>query len=131
MGRARQLSDRQLDILRVLWQREEATVAEVQAALQAEHAVALTTVATLLSRLEARGVVTRRTEGRQFVYRAAVGERDVRRSMVSALMDRLFAGDPRALVHHLIDEGSIDAEDVARLEALLGDGDEEESNDGR
>ena len=125
MGRARQLSDRQLDILRVLWREDEATVAQVQEALRSERDLALTTVATLLSRMEARGIVARRTEGRQFVYRAAIGEQDVRRSMVAALMDRLFAGDPKALVHHLIDEGRIDADELSRIEALL----EEEADD--
>jgi len=119
VARPQQLSDLQLDVLRVLWREDEATIAQVQEALRAERKLALTTVATILSRLEARGVVTRRTEGRQFIYCAAVAEQEVRRSMVSALMDRLFAGDPKALVHHLIDEGRIDAGELARLEKLL------------
>ena len=122
MSRARPLSDLQLAILGVLWAESEATVARVQEALAPERELALTTVATLLSRLEGRGVVTRRTEGRQFVYRAAVQERDVRRSMVAALTDRLFAGDPTALVHHLIDEGRIGADALARIERMLQDG---------
>ena len=119
MARPQQLSDLQLDVLRVLWRDEEASIAQVQQGLRDSRELALTTVATILSRLEARGVVTRRTEGRQFIYRAAVAEQEVRRSMVSALMDRLFAGDPTALVHHLIDEGRIDAGVLARLEKLL------------
>ena len=53
------------------------------------------------------------------MYRALVEEQDVKRSMVSALTERHFAGDPTALVHHLIDEGAIDAEELARLRALL------------
>jgi predicted transcriptional regulator len=119
MARAQQLSDLQIAILRSLWKRGEATVAEVQEDLLAERGLAHTTVATLLSRLAARGVVARRTEGRQLVYRADVEERDVKRSMVAALTDRLFAGDPSALVHHLIDEGEIDADELARLRTLL------------
>ena len=121
MIRARPLSDLQLAILRVLWRESEATVARVQEALAPERELALTTVATVLSRLESRGVVTRRTEGRQFVYRAAVKEREVQRSMVAALTERLFAGDPTALVHHLIDEGQIDADGLARIERMLQD----------
>ncbi|MDJ0520536.1 MAG: BlaI/MecI/CopY family transcriptional regulator [Planctomycetota bacterium] len=119
MARAQPLSDLQIAILRVLWDRGEATVAQVQAALQAERGLAHTTVATLLSRLAARGVVARRSEGRQHVYRATVEEQDVKRSMVSALTERLFAGDPSALVHHLIDEGEIDADELTRLRKLL------------
>ncbi len=119
MARREQLSDLQIAILRVLWQEDEATVARVQEALLADRGLAHTTVATILTRLEARGIVSRRTQGRQFVYAAEVQEADVRRSMVSALTERLFAGDPAALVHHLIDEGEIDADELARLRKLL------------
>ena len=120
MERPKQLSELQLAILRVLWREEEATVARVQEALRGEgRDLAHTSVATMLSRLETRGAVGRRTEGRQLVYRALVAEQDVRRSMVSALTERLFAGDSTALVHHLIDEGAIDADELARLRKLL------------
>ncbi len=119
MSKPKQLSDLQLAILRVLWAREEATVAEVQEALRADRDLALTTVATMLSRLAGRGIVERRTEGRQFVYRAAVKEQEVRRSMVSALMDRLFEGDPAALVNHLLDEGAMDRKQLDRLKRML------------
>ena len=119
MSRAQSLSDLQLAILRILWAEEEATVARVQEALREDRDLALTTVSTLLSRLETRGVVSRRAEGRQFIYRAAVAEDEVRRSMVDALTDRLFEGDPAALVHHLIDEGAINAAELERLEKLV------------
>lgn len=120
MERPKQLSELQLAILRVLWREDEATVARVQELLRAEgRDLAHTSVATMLSRLETRGAVGRRTEGRQLVYRPLVEERDVKRSMVSALTERLFAGDPTALVHHLIDEGAIDADELARLRKLI------------
>ena len=119
MADRHRLSDLQIAILQVLWSRGEATVSEVQEALRPERELAPTTVGTLLTRLEARGIVARRPDGRQFVYRAAVAERDVRRSMVTALTERLFEGDPAALVHHLIDEGEIDAEELARLKKLV------------
>ncbi|MDJ0976317.1 MAG: BlaI/MecI/CopY family transcriptional regulator [Planctomycetota bacterium] len=113
------LSETQLAILRVLWDAEEASVADVQAALESERALALTTVATMLSRLHRRGVVARRTEGRQFIYRAAVAEDEVRRSMVSDLMQRLFEGDAAALVNHLVSEGEIDADELAAIRRKL------------
>ena len=126
MSKPKQLSDLQIAILRVLWQRDEATVAQVQDALRdGGRELAHTSVATMLSRLESRGVVDRRTEGRQFVYRPLVAEDEVKRSMVSALTERLFAGDPAALVHHLIDEGAIDAEELARLRRLVAGRDDD------
>ncbi len=119
MAKPRQLSALQIAILRVLWQRGEATVAQVQEALLAERGLAHTTVATLLMRLAKRGLVARSPQGRSFVYRALVEESDIRRSMVSALTEGLFGGDPSALVHHLIDEGDLDKEELARLRKLL------------
>ena len=61
------LTDLQLAIMRILWDRAEATVVEVQTRLRPERDLAQTTIATLLSRLEKRGVVEHRLDGRQFV----------------------------------------------------------------
>ena len=113
--RGRALSDLQLAVLRVLWERGASSVADVQAALEPDRPLAITTVGTVLSRLATRGVVAKRTSGRQLVYTAATQEYDVRRSMVAELMDRLFAGDAAELVNHLIHEGEIDADELAAL----------------
>ena len=94
-------------------------MAEVHAVLHADRGLALTTIATMLSKMEKKGVVSHRTRGRRFVYRSEVAERDVHRSMVSELVDRLFAGDAGALVSHLLTERQIDPAELARLEALV------------
>jgi BlaI family transcriptional regulator, penicillinase repressor len=75
----------QLAIMRVLWRRGEAAVAEVHEDLEAERELAPTTVATMLAKLEHKGVVAHRTEGRRFIYRPLVNEELVRRSMVDEL----------------------------------------------
>jgi BlaI family penicillinase repressor len=93
----------QLAILRVLWERGEATVNEIWEALHDERGLAQTTLATMLSRLEKRGAVGHRTDARQYVYRALVTEDAARHSMVSELTARLFEGDVPALVSHLLD----------------------------
>lgn len=111
------LSDQQLDVMAVLWSRGEATTAEVHEGLDQD--LAYTTVATLLRRLEDKGAVAHRNEGRQFVYRACVEEQDVRRGMVRNLVDRLFRGDSAALVSHLLGDRSIEADELQRIEALL------------
>ncbi len=123
------LSDLQLAVLAVLWNEEEATVARVREALENERDLAPTTVATILSRLEKRGIVERRTEGRQFVYRAAVSRQEVRRSMVAQITERLFAGDPASLVSHLVTEGEIDADQIAALRDRIARGDGEDDGD--
>jgi predicted transcriptional regulator len=119
MTETHQLTDLQIDIMRVLWDRGQATVAEICDALRPDRALALTTVATLLSRLEKRGVVTHETRARQFVYRASVTEAAVRHSMVSELTERLFDGDVAELMSHLLTGREISPGDLERIKTLL------------
>jgi BlaI family transcriptional regulator, penicillinase repressor len=119
MTRPHQLGDLQLAIMRVLWERGEATVQDVHQLIDLPWRRAPTTIATMLTKLEKKGVVSHRVAGRQFVYRATVSEEEVRRSMVSELTKRLFEGDVSALVSHLIDEQRIDRQELAALRELL------------
>jgi len=123
------LGELQHAIMQVLWGRNEATVAEVHEALYDERGLAPTTIATMLRKMEDKGVVTHRVEGRQFVYRPAVSEDEVRSSMVGELLERLFAGDAAALVSHLVADREIDHEEIERLRALLDGADN--GKDGR
>ena len=109
------LGELQYALMRVLWEAGEATVQEVHAALAETTPRAPTTVATMLSKMEKKGVVAHRVDGRVFVYRPTVTEDEVRRSMVAELTRRLFAGDASALVSHLVSEREIDADELERL----------------
>ena len=113
------LGDLQHAIMKVLWTRNEATVSEVHEALLDDRGLAPTTIATMLRKMEDKGVVAHRIEGRQFVYRPVVSEDEVRSSMVGELLDRLFAGDPAALVSHLVADLDIDESEIERLRDLL------------
>lgn len=126
MSRSHRLGEQQLAIMRVLWTEGEATVAEVHAALRDQGDRALTTIATMLKKLEAKGVVRHRVEGRQFVYRPTISESAVKRTMVRDLTSSLFAGDVAALVSHLLDEEAIDPEELAELRAKIAERAEEE-----
>lgn len=120
MANARtRLGDLQLAIMRVLWGQGELTVAGVHDALREDRGLALTTIATMLRKMEQKGVVTHRTDGRVFVYQPTVAESDVHRTMVGELTDLLFAGDAAALVSHLINEQQMDPEDLQRLKDLI------------
>jgi len=119
MPRRHQLTELQLAILRVIWDRSEATVQDVWEALHAERGLAQTTVATMLSRLERRGVVTRRAQSRQYHYRAAVTEREVQHSMVGELTERLFDGDVTALVQHLLTGKDVSPGDIAKIRDMI------------
>jgi len=113
------LGELQLAILRRLWQRGEASAAEVHADLWTDRGLAPTTIATMLKKMEAKGVVRHRVTGRRYLFRATVSERDVTRSMVSEITDRLFEGDPVALVSHLLAEHPVDARELDELKALI------------
>ncbi len=116
-----QLTELQLAIMRVVWDRSEATVQDIWEALHAERGLAQTTVATMLSRLERRGVVTRRAppQARQYHYRAAVTEREVQHSMVGELTERLFDGDVTALVQHLLSAEDVSPGDIAKIRDMI------------
>ena len=113
------LSDLQLSLMRVLWARGEASTAEVAEALRGQRGLAHTTVATLLTRLERRGLLGSRREGRALLYTPRVTEAEVQRSMVGSLLDSLFAGRASALVSHLLDARGVDAQELAELQTLL------------
>lgn len=113
------LSELQIAVMRELWSRQEASTAEVAQALADQRGLAHTTVATLLTRLEKRGVVAARRDGRQLVYRALVSEAQVRRSMVAGLLGSVFGGDAPALVSHLVRESELGADDLERIKRLL------------
>ncbi|MFH2000846.1 MAG: BlaI/MecI/CopY family transcriptional regulator [Planctomycetota bacterium] len=119
MSRIFQLGDLQYAIMRVLWMSHEASAAEVHEALYPERGLAPTTIATMLSKMEKKGVVAHRAEGRQYIYRAAVAEQDVRNSMVGELLDRVFQGDAKALVNHLLNERDIEAGELEELKTLI------------
>ncbi len=114
-----QLGDLQLAIMRILWRSGEASASQVHAALFEERGLAPTTIATMLRKMEDKGVVRHRARGRQFIYRPTLEEGDVRQGMVGDLVDRLFRGSSAALVNHLLSAGEIDPRELEQLRALL------------
>jgi len=116
---ATQLTDLQLAILKVLWNRGSATAAEITEALKSERGLAQQTIATVLTRLERRGIVKHETRQRQYIYVATVSEPEVRRSMLAELTDRVFEGDVAALVTQLLSAREISPGDLARVKQLI------------
>jgi predicted transcriptional regulator len=121
MSRARnyRLGDLQLKIMKVLWERP-ASVAEVDQAL-AGSGLAYTTVATMLRKMEARGLVRHREEGRRFIYQPAVRPEAVTRSMAGDVLERLFEGRLADLVSHLLATREVSRDELAELERLIAE----------
>ncbi|MAT16169.1 MAG: BlaI family transcriptional regulator [Planctomyces sp.] len=114
------LADLQLAIMQVLWDREEATVADVREALLDEgRKLAYTTVATMLTKLEKSGHVAREAKGRVLSYRPTLRREQVSRSMVTDLAQKLFRGDLETMVSHLLEGCDVDQEELTRLKKLI------------
>jgi len=119
--RIHRLGDLQLKIMKVLWEHDEATVADVHAALAGKRELAYTTIATMLRKMEARGLVAHRVTGRSFLYRAAVAADAVTRGMADHLIDRLFEGNLADMVHHLLSTREVSRAELSKLARLIAE----------
>lgn len=99
MARGSRLAQLELDCMKVLWNGASATVAQVRSAL--DRPLAYTTVMTVLDRMTAKGVVTRRKNGRAWLYSPQLDRDTARLEAVSRLLANLFDGDRAALVEYL------------------------------
>jgi predicted transcriptional regulator len=130
MAPTQPLGELQLAIMQVLWERGEASAADVHAAL-AERGLAYTTIATMLVKMEQKGVVAHRAEGRRFIYQPLLSAHRVQRSMVRELRDRLFGGDVTALVSHLLSTHRLSRDELSRLKDLIGEAEKADKPDRR
>jgi len=120
------IPDSELDVLKVLWSRGQATVREALETLRAAgREWSYATVATLLDRLESKGLVTSDRRELAFVYKPAISDQEVRTRRVSSLVDKLYEGEPGLLVLHLLKTHPLkpgQAKEVrAVLDAMMGE----------
>lgn len=101
----------------VLWDRGDATVAEVQERLSDE--LAYTTVLTVLRTLEEKGHVGHREEGRAYRYHPLVEREEAGASVLARLLDRVFAGSPELLLTQLVSERELSDGELERMRRLL------------
>ncbi|MGE0439781.1 MAG: BlaI/MecI/CopY family transcriptional regulator [Gemmatimonadales bacterium] len=111
------LTDRELDVMDVLWDRGSATVAEVRDQLADD--LAYTTVLTILRTLEQKGHVDHVGEGKAHRYRPLVARADAGRSALTHLVTKLFDGSPTALVSRLVDDEDLSRADLREIRDLL------------
>lgn len=114
-------SDRELDVMTVLWARGPSTVGEVRAALTERPGadLAYTTVLTVLRTLEAKGHVGHAEEGRAHRYHARVARADAGRSAMRRLLGTVFGGSPELLLTQLVAERGVGEAELRRMRALL------------
>jgi predicted transcriptional regulator len=110
-------TDRELDVMGVLWEQGPATVAEVQARLG--DPLAYTTVLTILRTLEEKGHVRHEEEGRAYRYFPLVDRKAAGASALRRLVRKVFAGSPELLLTQLVAERGLTAEQLERMRRLL------------
>jgi len=115
------LGDLQLKILKVLWDRPDAAVADVLQHIQHPTRLAYTTVATMLRKMESRGLVGHRTVGRTFLYRAKVTADEVSHSISTHWVERLFGGSLTQAVNHLLETRKLTRKELDQLERLIAE----------
>jgi len=113
------LTQAELRLMKVLWNRGESSVADVVKATQTEGELAYTSVLTTIRILETKGYVTHRQEGRAFVYSSAVGQEEASRSEVRHVLQRFFGNSRERLVLALLGDEEIDAEELKRLKEAI------------
>ncbi len=113
------LSKGELEVARVLWDLREATPRQVFESYPNKRKVDFTTVQTFLCRLESKGYIRARREGKAKYYRPRVRPSTVIRNTVDDLMDRLFDGEALPLMRHLIRKRGISREEIQELRRML------------
>lgn len=113
------LTDAELRLMEVLWERGSGTVSDVVDALDAKVPLAYSSVLTTLRVLERKGYLTHSKTGRAFVYRAVVGRDQARQRALSHLLRKFFENSPELLMLNLIGDGKVNADELARLKARI------------
>jgi predicted transcriptional regulator len=115
-----QLTDREADVMQVLWDHGPSVVNEVKEKLSDE--LAYTTVLTILRTLEAKGYVGHQEEGRVHRYFASVKEEAARKSALQHLTGKLFKGSAELLFTQLVSDKKLSADQIKRMRDLLAQG---------
>ncbi len=118
-------TDREADVMQILWDNGPSVVSEVRAHLHDQ--LAYTTVLTVLRTLETKGYVAHVEEGRGHRYHAIIEQQAARKSALQHLTSKLFKGSTELLFAHLVSDRKLDAEQIARMRQLLADSTKESS----
>ncbi len=112
-------TDRELDVMAVLWEHGSGTVAEVRDRMHDE--LAYTTVLTVLRTLEEKGFVSHVAEGKAHRYVPAVSQQVAGKSALSRMVEKIFSGSPDMLLTQLVSDKKLTDADLRRLRKLLDD----------
>jgi len=113
--RARTLTPQELEIMKVVWGREESSVRDVYETLLKRRRIAYTTVMTMMNVLERKGHLKKRPHGRSYLYHPSRPRRQVVGSMVREFLERVFGGAAEPLLLHLVEDRHLTPRDLDEL----------------
>ncbi len=113
------LTEAELRLMRVLWERGESAVADVVAAVADETPLAYNSVLTTIRVLERKGYCTHRQEGRAFLYSACVAQQEASRAEVQHMLARFFGNSREQLLLSLLGDDEISADELKRLKETI------------
>jgi len=113
------LTEAELRLMEVLWDKKHATVGEVTAALDQRIALAYTTVLTMLRILEKKGYLKHEKHGRAFIYEPVVDRQEASAKAVNYVVSRFFDNSPELLMLNLIENEKINPRELKRLKKLI------------
>ena len=111
------LTRRELDLMSVLWSQGSGTVAEVLEKVTDD--ISYSTVMTLMRTMEAKGLVRHQKEGKAFRYFPLVGAEEAGESALGRILDKIFHGSRELLVHRLVDQEDVSADEIRRIQEHL------------
>src|SRR5262245_38179898 len=113
------LTEQELEIMKVIWQRETATVRQVYETLLERRRIAYTTVMTMMNILEQKRHLKKGQEDRAYVYRPAQPQKQVIRSMVRDFVNRVFNGSAEPLLVHLVEDQRLTEKDLEEIRRTI------------
>jgi BlaI family penicillinase repressor len=114
-SRSRTLTEQELEIMKIVWQFERATVRDVYEALRERRKIAYTTVMTMMNILQEKNYLRKRAEERAYVYQATRPRSEVIKAMVGEFVDRVFNGSAEPLLVHLLRERRLSPKDLDKI----------------
>ncbi|HEV2380289.1 MAG TPA: BlaI/MecI/CopY family transcriptional regulator [Terriglobia bacterium] len=118
--RATTLTPQELELMKIIWRRESATVRDVYQELLEHRKIAYTTVMTALKTLEQKGYLRATQQDRAYVYQPTKPKNQVIKGMVQEFVNRVFNGSAEPLVVHLIEDNQLSESDLREISRMLG-----------
>jgi predicted transcriptional regulator len=114
------LTEQELEIMKIVWERDHATVRDVYEALLERRKIAYTTVMTMMNILEQKKYLRKSAEDRAYVYRPTKPKKQVIKGMVREFVDRVFNGSAEPLLVHLIEDRKLSSKELDEIARMIG-----------